>query len=481
MRLFILIILLTLLSCSNNYFNASTINDNKQGTYYSGGTGTGTGTSTGTGTGTGTENLTLKSLTPSIGASITYAVDELNKKIYFSTSKVTNVYELWVTDGTLEGSLKLKSFDHTPYNLCVSNGILFFNGYDSVNGYELWKSEGTSESTFLVKNINSSSHSSPRFITSYSGGVMFIADGDINSFELWKSDGSFSGTVLVKGKGTSFGFAPYNLIEYNGLIYFSSVTGFSINNDATLWRSDGTAAGTYTVKIINPGGGSYPSDFYKYKNELYFSANTTLQGYELWKTDGTAQGTVLVKDINPLIRVAEDTLCDSFPHSFKEFNGYLYFVADEGINGEELWKTDGTSNGTYLVKNINDSDSSSISFLTSNGTKLFFYANDGINGLELWSSSGTVETTQLIMNISLIDHYTYLQPVIVGTYCYFTPYNGSGFELWRTDGSLENTNIITISDLNGGSAINPSVLISAFGSLFFVAETGTGSYLFIYN
>ena len=184
----------------------------------------------------------------------------------------------------------------------------------------------------------------------------------------------------------------------------------------------------------------------------------------------------MVKDINPVIRVAEDSLCDSFPHSFKEFNNYLYFVADDGIGGEELWKTNGTYSGTVLVKNINASDSSSPKFLTAGSSRLFFYANDGINGLELWSTTGTAESTQMIKNINLPEQISSSQPVIVGSYCYFTADDGNGLEIWRTDGTVENTSLII-----DGTSSNPRNLISAFGSLYFTADTSSGTYLFSFN
>src|SRR5262245_24833826 len=43
----------------------------------------------------------------------------------------------------------------------------------------------------------------------------------------------------------------------------------------------------------------------------------------------------LVADINSIG-------LDSFPSGLVDVNGTLYFVADDGTNGRELWKSDGT-------------------------------------------------------------------------------------------------------------------------------------------
>ncbi|MDA9176184.1 hypothetical protein N9O95_03760 [Alphaproteobacteria bacterium] len=71
-----------------------------------------------------------------------------------------------------------------------------------------------------------------------------------------------------------------------------------------------------------------------------------------------------------------------------EANGKLYFSADDGINGEELWVTDGTSSGTVMLEDINVGSGSStpiygLDMAELNG-KVYFGANDDINGVELW-------------------------------------------------------------------------------------------------
>src|SRR6185503_18010682 len=78
---------------------------------------------------------------------------------------------------------------------------------------------------------------------------------------------------------------------------------------------------------------------------LFFGAWTPAQGDELWKTDGTTAGTVLLKDIVP-------GSPDSFPSHLTDVGATLFFAAFDTTNGTELWKSDGTSGGTTVVKDI---------------------------------------------------------------------------------------------------------------------------------
>lgn len=62
---------------------------------------------------------------------------------------------------------------------------------------------------------------------------------------------------------------------------------------------------------------------------------------------------VMVKDINPGIE-------DSEPYFLTDVDGTLFFWADDGSSGWELWKSDGTESGTLMVKDINPGSGDSI-------------------------------------------------------------------------------------------------------------------------
>ena len=86
-------------------------------------------------------------------------------------------------------------------------------------------------------------------------------------------------------------------------------------------------------------------DFTEFNGELFFSADNGTSGRELWKTDGTTDGTTRVRDINA-------GLGSSSPGAFTPYNGELYFSAADSSTGAELWKTDGSSGGTERVADI---------------------------------------------------------------------------------------------------------------------------------
>jgi ELWxxDGT repeat protein len=243
--------------------------------------------------------------------------------------------------------------------------------------------------------------------------------------------------------------------ELNNKLYFFA-DNFADGRE--LWVTDGTRDGTKLLKDINPDRSS-SLDFYgltKFNNKLYFSADDGSNGRELWISDGTESGTQLLKDLNP---GSYDFNGYSYPESsspkeFFKFNNKLYFIADDGVNGTELWVTDGTTNGTQLLKDINPQVFSNPRFFTEFNNKLYFVANDGVNGTELWVTDGTTNGTQLVADIrpgrigSSIRDF-----IILGDELFFSADNGSavGFELFKLtlDGSTTITGTNRADNLNG--------------------------------
>lgn len=407
---------------------------------------------------------------------------------YFAANTQQLGIELWKTDGTAAGTVMVKDIapgpnSSSPANLTVVGSTLYFSATNTTNGIELWKTDGTNAGTVMVKDINvGSSNSSPANLVNFGGTLYFTAtDSTTNGTELWKSDGTSAGTLMVKdiNPTASTSSSPSLLTVVGGTLFFRA-TGSSTVEGTELWKSDGTTAGTVLVLDINAGtANSTPSNLIALGTTLLFSATTATNGTELWKSDGTSGGTVLVSDIY-------SGTTSSSPANLTLVNGTVYFSASTSAAANELWKTDGTAVGTVMVKDINvgafSSTPSNITPFSSAGFNGFlFNASNGTsaNGSELWRSDGTTSGTVMVKDIEPGPNGSFPQSFrVIGGTAYFSASPGTGglataFELWRTDGTAENT--YRVLDINPGAAVGstPSLLTDVGGQLVFVANDGS--------
>src|SRR5262249_20909967 len=120
-------------------------------------------------------------------------------------------------------------------------------------------------------------------------------------------------------------------------------------------------------------------------NGVLFLANAE----QIWKTDGTSAGTTLVKQLTGYPDSPD-------PADLTAAGGYLYFTAGSYFNHSRgLWRTDGTEAGTVLLKTFNY-QSDWPAQLTALGGTLYFVAEDTAHIPQLWKSDGTVGGTAMV-------------------------------------------------------------------------------------
>ena len=396
-----------------------------------------------------------------------YNFTEFDGQLFFTANDGITGNELWVSDGTVDGTQLLVDINTTesqygdyPAGSNASNftefdGQLFFTANDGITGNELWVSDGTIDGTQLLVDINTtesqygdypaSSYASN--FTEVDGQLFFTANDGITGNELWVSDGTVDGTQLLVDINTTesqYGDYPAssnasNFTEFDGQLFFTANDGITGNE---LWVSDGTVDGTQLLVDINTTesqygdypAGSNPYNFTEFDGQLFFTANDGITGNELWVSDGTVDGTQLLVDINTTESQYGDYPAGSNASNFTEFDGQLFFTANDGITGDELWVSDGTVDGTQLLVDINTTDSNygGPYELTVGGDFLFFTADDGFTGTELWISDGTAEGTQLFQDIN--PGTDGLRPsglTVVGDQLFFSANDGTtGNEPW---------------------------------------------------
>jgi ELWxxDGT repeat protein len=243
----------------------------------------------------------------------------------------------------------------------------------------------------------------------------------------------------------------------------------------------------FLLKRINPGASSGISStnwtqslsgsglferFVELDGVLYFGANDGVNGKELWRSDGTEAGTWLVKDINP----GPGSSMTDWPWTGMAVSGGKLFLSVlTASDGYELWVSDGTAAGTVMVKDIRPGPAWSLPnfFIDFNDT-LYFQANDGVNGVELWKSDGTAAGTVLVKDIrpgSASGGPTQLQGNVLGSRFVLGADDGvAGSEVWVSDGTTAGT--VLLKDIYPGAAGSSAGMNTRIdGILYFPATT----------
>ncbi len=230
----------------------------------------------------------------------------------------------------------------------------------------------------------------------------------------------------------------------------------------------GQAQEAELVRDIYPGGSSYPFSFCEYQGKLFFGAREGIGLDGLWRSDGTDTGTFSILDKDGK-RVAAYLM-----HVYKD---KLFFAGGYSQFETELWVSDGTPSGTYLIKDIisGTGGSNPAGFVESAGF-LFFTALNSNSYRELWKTNGTEAGTTLVKAINPGGN-AYIGNLIdfKGKLFFQAEHPDFGKEIWVSDGT--DTGTRPFADLNPGTKSGGFSLPAVFKDRLYF--TSTGSKLFV--
>ncbi len=386
-------------------------------------------------------------------------------------------------------------------NLSVSrdvlDGALFFSADNGVSGQEIHLSTPPydANSTALLKDMTPGAGGSSKYYTTGYGRLFFTSHANVGSEAICRSDGSVNGTDLLYAPVVKKGTSSISVKCYpsQGMLFFTRLVERSgnpvLNFTGELWKTDPVSGASVLLK-----SGGFFSTIYPVNGTtvlIEYGKSST----RLYRTNGTAKKTT-----------AYYTLPDSpdGPYSglystcrtYIVAGTYLFFSWGDGVYGQELWKTDGTAQGTARVTDINPGAGGSVPAMgTVMNDFLYFAANDGTNGYQVWRIPITGGPAERVTNIdggATGADPMWLTPM--NDWLYFSAYTPEhGRELWRSNGlplTDSQAQVARVTDINPGNGnANPNYaevsrvdrdlkymfeMAVMNGFLYFAADDGNG-------
>ncbi len=404
--------------------------------------------------------------------------------------------ELWITDGTVQGTKLVKDINPgavsaSPFNLFVFNNRLFFYASSPGYGSEPWISDGTEAGTGLLADMTPGpAYSTGEFFAVLQGELFFFRYHTIAMFrtelELWKTNGTAAGTKRVAYLGI-FGkyFSPAFLTNYNYKLYF---LGVDANNQAPLFVSDGTEAGTHKADLdILYYDATTTTPPQVFNNKMFLKFPDMAGKESLYVSDGTKVGTKLLDNDRPngfasivgnnLLYEALDTDGNGHLHATdgetlftlndfapwnasksiwifpparifaslqdsmnkfntKTFKGRVLVQTNTSQNGQDrhlIWTTDGTNAGSVFISEMPDYTSD----LFYGESKIYFTNSDAAHGNEIFTTDGIAGNLAFFADIN---------PGTLGSSPEFLFKENGKIFLFAYDGSSSEKSLFVIND-----------------------------------
>ncbi|HVX27022.1 MAG TPA: T9SS type A sorting domain-containing protein [Parafilimonas sp.] len=251
-----------------------------------------------------------------------------------------------------------------------------------------------------------------------------LKDINSNGHQNRLSDGTYIGSESST-MNSSLNYASTRMYKVGSFALFFANDGN--NKKRGLWKSDGTGKGTVFVSDMNfdSSWGMDIASSYTDGRLLYFLVyKVTMEGADykstflgLWRSDGTSTGTFPIfagdkKDVNA------GTFSYPSPDSTKNI-GNTYFFSGAQQEGDSvisyIYKTDGTISGTQpyfelwaTLDSIEDPFSVAASNIVTLNGSVYFEHYDELHGREIWVGDG-VQQPRMYTDFTPGTYSTYVQ------------------------------------------------------------------------
>jgi ELWxxDGT repeat protein len=372
-------------------------------------------------------------------------------------------------------------------------GATVFLTDDGVDGQLFWSVDDAGSPTLIRKVDPGSSDAGSAFdpgpvgtirsssTSTVSSGLYTVYDGTLGQ-QLWKSDGSVGGTnlVLTLDAGPGAKNAEFSFSQAGNAVF---ATDDGVHGQK-IWFTDGTSAGTALLATANTGTEPAGSEFdpagigystAAFTGPYLFVLYDKTLGQQLWSSDGTISGTTVVTDletgpgIKSVAPFSTTITIGAGPSDWRDV-----FVSDDGVHGQQIWSTNGTSGNTGVLATVDSGTEpldgsidpaalapsiAGASFASGNAA---FVLYNKTLGQQLWTSDGTTAHLVLTLNSGVgIKNNATLSFSVNGKSVFATDDGVHGQKLWVSDGSGAGTTVLTTANSGteaAGSEFVPSVI-----------------------